>query len=183
MFSRVFVCPQRWGGVGISGTRFLPVGRVGYSRGMGRVCPEWVGGCRGWVPTPLLLTPSDGHHMYCRQAGGTHSTGMLSCYALFTRNVCVCFNVKVTVKIYHCINGDANPNVENGFWPIHDIWWIFLTRVLFDMTWHITEKHVAAYKHSLTQIEKLMKTNLSPEVSIRMWLSSMLFHFCMYGKC
>ena len=37
--------------------------------GRGWVCPKgWV--CRGgWVPTPLLLTSSGSHHMYCRQTG------------------------------------------------------------------------------------------------------------------
>ena len=41
------------------------------------------GYAQGWVPTPLppLLTPSNGHHMYGRQAGRTHPTGMHSFYS------------------------------------------------------------------------------------------------------
>ena len=54
--------------MGISGTRYLSGG--GYVQG------EWV--CLGWVPIPLLLTPSGGHHMYIWQVGGTHPIGMLS---------------------------------------------------------------------------------------------------------
>ena len=37
---------------------------------------------RGGGVTTLLLTPNGGHHMYGRQAGSTHPTGMLSCFCL-----------------------------------------------------------------------------------------------------
>ena len=33
--------------------------------------------------------------------------------ALFTLEVCICININVTVKVYHCVNGDANANAEN----------------------------------------------------------------------
>ena len=33
---------------------------------------------------------------------------MLACNALSTLDICVCVNVDVTVKLEHCINGDAN---------------------------------------------------------------------------
>ena len=33
------------------------------------------------IPTPWVLTPSGGHHnTYSWQTGGTHPTGMLSCF-------------------------------------------------------------------------------------------------------
>ena len=57
---------------------------VGMSRrGVGYV-QEGVGMSKGdvyvWVGYSCnLLTPSDSHYMYGRQAGGTHPTGMLSC--------------------------------------------------------------------------------------------------------
>ena len=54
--------PLGWGlgmpkGVGVYREGGYFQGRSGYVRG------------RGWVPTPLLLTPSGSHHMYGRQAG------------------------------------------------------------------------------------------------------------------
>ena len=48
--------------VGITGTRSLSCGGIPHTR-----------------DTPPLLTPSGGHHVCGWQAGGTHSTGMLSC--------------------------------------------------------------------------------------------------------
>ena len=70
-------------------------GRVGYVQGEGRwVCPgegdgyvqgEGGGYSRPYGIPPLLLTPSGGHqNTHGWQVGGTHPTGMLSCYMLHT---------------------------------------------------------------------------------------------------
>ena len=56
-------------------------GGVGMSRGDGYV--QGVGGyVQGLGTHLLLLTPNGGHHTYSRQAGGTHPTGMLSCFKI-----------------------------------------------------------------------------------------------------
>ena len=40
---------------------------------------------------------------------------------MFTLDVCVCVCVNITVKVYHCVNGNANTNAQNGSEPILDI--------------------------------------------------------------
>ena len=43
---------------------------------------QGMGMSKGWIPIPLLLTPSGDQHMYIWQVGATHPIGMLSSCSL-----------------------------------------------------------------------------------------------------
>ena len=112
-----WVCLGGWLGGYPIGTRVsmsrgglgIPVGGE-YVHGEGISIPEEVrahapdmGPTRGWVLTPLLLTPNGDHrHMYDWQADGTHPTGMPSCSLFISCPACGINVLKHFVKSLPC---------------------------------------------------------------------------------